>query len=194
MPKPDRHGQSKLSDWHLWADVARTVTPLHPGVPEPFVLDEPVKPQAKTQVALPRDWTIGSAAAGTSAAFPPPGKPKPAERGIEPNVRRKVTRGRISLDGTIDLHGLRQDEARAALARFLQARARRGDRTVLVITGKGLQSPDPAALVERGVLRTMLPFWLNGPELAPLIAGWSQAAQHHGGGGAYYVRLKRGAP
>ena len=70
---------------------------------------------------------------------------------------------------TLDLHGMRQHEAYGALARYLRARVARGDRTILVITGKGLKklNGDPTAIVERGVLRTMLPIWLNSPELKP---------------------------
>jgi DNA-nicking Smr family endonuclease len=112
---------------------------------------------------------------------------------IEPRLRRKLGRGRVPIDGTLDLHGMTQNEARGALARFLAARAHRGDRTVLVITGKGLATlrDDRTKIIERGVLRTMLPVWLNSPELSPLVAGWDQSAQQHGGEGAWYVRLKR---
>ena len=112
---------------------------------------------------------------------------------IEPRLRQKLGRGRISIDGRLDLHGMRQDEAYGALTRFLSARVARGDRTVLVITGKGLKkvNGDPTTIVERGVLRTMLPIWLSSPELIPMVAGWDQASQAHGGEGAWYVRLRR---
>jgi len=86
-----------------------------------------------------------------------------------------------------------QIEARGALHRFIQARAGRGDRTVLVITGKGARGDNDyiAAMSERGVLRTMLPIWLSEPSLSPLVSGWSVAARGHGGEGAWYVRLRR---
>ena len=115
---------------------------------------------------------------------------------IEPKLRKKLGRGRIAIDGTLDLHGMRQDEAFAALVRYINARAARGDRTILVITGKGLKklNGDPTNIVERGVLRTMLPIWLSSPELIPLVAGWDQAGQSHGGEGAWYVRLRRMEP
>jgi DNA-nicking Smr family endonuclease len=106
-------------------------------------------------------------------------------------MRQRLMRGQIEIDGTIDLHGMRQAEARAALQRFVLARAARGDRTILVITGKGLKKIDDTTIVERGVLRSMLPIWLSEPTLAPLIAGWDVSAQGHGGEGAYYVRLRR---
>ena len=115
------------------------------------------------------------------------------DKAVEPSVRKKVVRGRIEIDGTIDLHGMTQNEARGALYRFIQARFARGDRTILVITGKGLKTDNDyiAAMSERGVLRTMLPVWLNEPSLAPLVSGWSIAARGHGGEGAWYVRLCR---
>ncbi|MEO8758403.1 MAG: Smr/MutS family protein [Devosia sp.] len=112
---------------------------------------------------------------------------------IEPKLRQKLGRGRVPIDGTLDLHGMRQDEAFAALSRYIRARSAKGDRTILVITGKGLKKVDgdPTNIVERGVLRTMLPLWLNSPDLAALVAGWDQSAQGHGGEGAWYVRLRR---
>lgn len=100
-------------------------------------------------------------------------------------------RGQLPIDATIDLHGLRQAEAHAALCRFIAARHRRGDRTVLVITGKGLKKMGYGAIEQRGVLRTMLPIWLTEPALNFMVAGWEVSAQSHGGEGAYYVRLKR---
>jgi DNA-nicking Smr family endonuclease len=121
-----------------------------------------------------------------------PGKPQ-SSAGIEPRMKRRLGRGQIDIDGTIDLHGMRQDEARSALNRFVAARYARGDRTILVITGKGLKklAPDATTIIEAGVLRSMLPVWLSEPGLAPLIAGWDVSAQQHGGEGAYYVRLRR---
>ncbi|MEO6396317.1 MAG: Smr/MutS family protein [Devosia sp.] len=121
-----------------------------------------------------------------------PGAPPPYTA-IEPRLKKKLQRGRIEIDGTLDLHGMRQDEAHRALLLYVGGRSARGDRTLLVITGKGLKKidGDPTNIVERGVLRTMLPIWLSGPDLAPLVAGWDVSAQNHGGEGAYYVRLKR---
>jgi len=192
-----------LKDWHLWTEVKRTVAPLRPErpppestVPEPeddplpLPASEPPKPQIR------RDWTIGGAASGTPKLPPPSRRPPRLERPIEPKLRRKLMRGRMEIDGTIDLHGMRQDEARAALVRFINARVNRGDRTVLVITGKGLKKTDDTAtvIIERGVLRSMLPVWLNQPDLAPLVSGWGSSAQGHGGDGAFYVRLRRFAP
>lgn len=110
---------------------------------------------------------------------------------IEPKLKRRLQRGHLPIDATIDLHGMRQAEAQKALSRFVIARHGRGDRTILVITGKGLTSSRTGHIEQRGVLRLMLPRWLSQAPLAALVSGWEAAHQTHGGEGAYYVRLKR---
>jgi DNA-nicking Smr family endonuclease len=103
----------------------------------------------------------------------------PANRGAEKRVRR----GNLEIGATLDLHGHTQDSARAALGRFLHAAQKRGERTVIVVTGVGRSGP--------GVLKQRLPDWLGESDLRPLVAGFAQAHRAHGGAGAYYVFLKR---
>ena len=188
----------RLADWHLWLEVKASVTPLRPEAAEPEIETPlPLPPEKATpRIVLP--GFIEKPKARRPPAVVPPAKIAPwaSEKPIEPRLRRKLRRGQVALDGIIDLHGMRQDEARVALYRFIKARADRGDRTVLVITGKGLKKmgDDAGIIVERGVLRSMLPLWLGDPELRPLVAGWDASAQGHGGEGAFYVRLKRVRP
>ncbi len=187
----------RLADFHLWTAVAETVDPLRPkrllklgSGPLPLPITKPEKPappapmKAKAaRLAIPAMPSYQSRHNGKSEAG----------HGLEPRLHRKVARGRIEIDGTIDLHGMRQTEAHQALHRFINARLARGDRTLLVITGKGIKRVDDfeTSFIERGILRTMLPIWLSEPGIAPLIAGYNIAAQGHGGEGAYYVRLRR---
>lgn len=190
MPKK----RGDVPDWHLWSEVARTVTPLRLR-PARTALDASPLPLPEAPVP-PKPRKLR--AAPVLLAYRPDGRPSrpqhPPGTVIEPGIRRKLGRGRIAIDGRIDLHGMRQAEAHAALIRFIRARSARGDRTVLVITGKGGRVPqrDEDLLVsfERGVLRAMLPLWLASPDLAPLVAGWDPAARSHGGEGAFYVRLR----
>lgn len=183
-----------LPDFHLWTAVAQTIAPLRRKsilrlggegtlpMPEAEATAQP-KPSAKT---LPKKPFLPP----YQAPLPSAGQP---ERHVDPAVHKKIRRGRIDIDGTIDLHGMTQPAARAALHRFVQSSVSRGDRTVLVITGKGARTPGDyvAAMTERGILRTMLPLWLSDPGLSPLISGWSLAARGHGGEGAWYVRLRQ---
>jgi DNA-nicking Smr family endonuclease len=188
MAKRRSDGKGQLPDWHLWLEVSQTVAPLRPSRPivnldaEPLPIPAPA-PAPRRHRLLP-----------AMAPYQSDGRPSKQPRaGIEPNLKQRLQRGREEIDGTIDLHGMRQVEAHAALTRFIHARSSRGDRTLLVITGKGLKKlgDDAAVIVERGVLRAMLPVWLSEPNLAPLVAGWDTAAQGHGGDGAFYVRLRR---
>ena len=59
-----------------------------------------------------------------------------------------------------------------------------------VVTGKGGPTYDDA-FSERGVLRRSVPHWLRAPELRTVVLGFEEAARHHGGAGALYVRLRR---
>jgi DNA-nicking Smr family endonuclease len=186
-----RGGKKRPPDFHLWDEVIATVAPLKPRRRRPSMAAAPEAKAAPQPRPKPPPLVIAM------PSYQSPQTPgKPVVGGIEPRLRQKLGRGLVPIDGALDLHGMRQGEARAALARYLEARSQRGDRTILVITGKGLKkvNGDPTTIVERGVLRTMLPIWLNSPDLAPLVAGWDQSAQGHGGEGATYVRLRRREP
>ena len=183
-------------DFHLWTAVASTVDPLRRkgllkfvGGPLPLPVED-TPPPAATKPPPKRKAPLKPFLPPYQAPLPSAAQP---EKAVDPSIRKKLGRGRIEIDGRIDLHGMTQHEARGALHGFIHARFARGDRTVLVITGKGLKSDNDyiAAMTERGVLRTMLPIWLSEPSLSPLISGWSVAARGHGGEGAWYVRLRR---
>jgi DNA-nicking Smr family endonuclease len=102
-------------------------------------------------------------------------------------MKQRVARGKDEIDGRLDLHGLTQSEAHAALLRFLRTASLRGARLVLVITGKGAR----AAEGERGVLKRQVPHWLGLPEFRALVIGFEDAHIAHGGEGALYVRVRR---
>jgi DNA-nicking Smr family endonuclease len=113
--------------------------------------------------------------------------PTPAKRAATPPANRggekRVRRGKLEIGASLDLHGHTQDSGRTALGRFLRSAAKRGDRTVIVITGAGRGG--------EGVLKRALPEWLAGDDLRGLVSGFAQAHRAHGGAGAYYVFLKR---
>jgi DNA-nicking Smr family endonuclease len=101
-----------------------------------------------------------------------------------------LRRGRLAIEARIDLHGMIQAEAHAALTGFLLRARAAGHAYVLVVTGKGGPGYSDA-FAERGVLRRSVPHWLRGPELRGIVLGFEEAARHHGGAGALYVRLRR---
>ncbi|MBI1648492.1 Smr/MutS family protein [Hyphomicrobium sulfonivorans] len=193
----------------LWDYMAQSISPIkgkkqrfHPAVPE----DEP--PEKDAFPAPAKKAPPGKMVRVTKPTIPspphtlitrPPALPTPGPSPLELERRkaRKLSSGRIEIEGRIDLHGMRQAEAHSALLRFLHRAYGDGKRWVLVITGKG--APVKTAYDERfdgdgdlrGVLRRNVPRWLAEPDVSPIIIGFTTAAIRHGGEGALYVHLRR---
>lgn len=104
---------------------------------------------------------------------------------LDRKTHRKISRGTINIDARVDLHGLRQAEAHSLLLHFVQSAATRGLRHVLVITGKG------KSMGSDGILYQMVPHWLSTAPFRLYISAYENAARHHGGQGALYLRLRR---
>jgi DNA-nicking Smr family endonuclease len=178
----------------LWSGFARSITPLRPSrksaKPADAVAEKsPAAPSAvadRPSPAQPRRMTPRDTA---------PAAPSPALAPLDRRFKQRVARGREPIEDRIDLHGMTQSQAHAALLRFLRRAQAAGARTVLVVTGKGsgkasdLGSRD--AVSERGVLRRQVPLWLALPEFRLLVVGFDAAHVGHGGQGALYVRLRR---
>lgn len=105
----------------------------------------------------------------------------------------KMKRGKLSVDGKIDLHGMTLAQAHPALIGFIVSAHRQGKRLVLVVTGKGKPDSGTGPIPERrGVLRHQTPHWLLSPPLGTIVMQVTPAHLKHGGDGAYYVYLRRG--
>ena len=103
-------------------------------------------------------------------------------RGIGPEVVRKLRRGVWAIQAQLDLHGLRRDEAREALGKFLREAGRSGCRCVRVVHGKGHGSPG-----REPVLKGKVKSWLV--QKNEVIA-FTQARAAQGGAGALIVLLE----
>jgi DNA-nicking Smr family endonuclease len=99
---------------------------------------------------------------------------------------RRLRRGLLPIDASLDLHGMGVSEARAQLALFLRTMRTRGERCVLVIHGKGEHSPQGV-----GVLRGETAAWLSQGPSSQHVAAFVTAAERDGGEGAVYVLLRR---
>ncbi len=111
----------------------------------------------------------------------------------DPRSTRHVRRGRREIDAALDLHGMNQQQAFAALQHFLMAEKAKGHRVVLVITGKGQQISPRNVLSyssSRGILRQRFLQWIDGPFRQDIVSV-RPAHQRHGGTGAFYVFLKK---
>ena len=103
--------------------------------------------------------------------------------GIGEDVLKKLRRGEWATQDQIDLHGLRREEAREALAAFLRRAVQRGIRCVRVIHGKGLGSPDKTPVL-KGKVRS----WLVQKEE---VIAFVEPRNTAGGAGAVLVLLRQ---
>ncbi len=121
--------------------------------------------------------------------LPPPPKPQAPELshgkapGLDKRTAQKLRRGKVPIEGRLDLHGMTQNEAHRALDRYLEGAVENGKRCVTVITGKGYMG--------EGVLRSQVPRWLNQSPNREKIISFSYGTPSQGGTGALIVMLKK---
>jgi len=200
-PPPGASGRNlSKEDRDLWEGTAATLKPLR-GVkarvhsdPNPTADDWPASAGAKHARRPTEQQPVPAARHGSRDAS----APKTSELNVfDRKAARRLKLGQAEIEARIDLHGMRQTEAHAALRRFLGACHARGQRLVLVITGKGGPArrgdDDGYGIMgdeERGVLKRNVPQWLSEPELRAIVVSYTSAAIHHGGDGAIYVHLR----
>jgi DNA-nicking Smr family endonuclease len=160
----------------LWNLVAKSATPL-----KGRKTVEAETPKTAAAEKMP------SAAAATSPAAQAPAPPKRQHvtHVLDRPTLDKLSKGKLPIEGRVDLHGLTQTEAHRLLLAFLERAHANRVRYVLVITGKGVGG--------EGVLKRLVPAWLSTPPFRAFVSSHDQAARGHGGGGALYVRLRRHA-
>ncbi len=104
-------------------------------------------------------------------------------RPVATNRMRQVKNGSIRIDLELDLHGLTRDEALTSLAQFVSGAYNRGQKAILVITGKGNNSP------AEPVLHGAVASWLREAGKS-MVAEFAPAPRNLGGSGAFVVFLK----
>lgn len=187
--RPRGRGISR-EEQRLWDFATQDVTPVktRPGA-DPS--EPPASMDAPYADAPPaRTGSRGIAATRTARPAMPDQPPE-----LDHRTHSRLRKGRIPIEAVLDLHGLTQPDAHAALSRFIQDAYAAQKRCVLVITGKGGDRIRAAFTSDfTGVLRQRLPEWLGQMPLAPLVLKTETARQQHGGDGAFYVYLKRRRP
>ncbi|MDH3741438.1 MAG: Smr/MutS family protein [Hyphomicrobiales bacterium] len=197
--KPPTPHRPIVPDFELWTRLKDTITPLETRRLEYVLEPEPVAPKVK-QTAPGRPAPATKPQPAVKPKVPAPLPITPSLTGLDRRTSQRLSRGQIEVDSRIDLHGESVETARFKLRDFLISARARGDRTVLVITGKGssefarhtLHGASHFHAPERqGRLRRMATQWFHDAEFSHLISGFQPAHPKHGGGGAFYVRLRR---
>jgi DNA-nicking Smr family endonuclease len=151
------------------------------GAPAPRPINQFVNPFA--------GQSVGRSVAG--AAAPQTARPLPyltagVATDIDKRTLMRLRRGLIPPESEVDLHSCTQEGARVLLQTVLAASQSAGRRCVLVITGKGYRSGGAV-----GVLKAMVPRWLNEAPNRERVLAFCHARATHGGDGALYVLLRR---
>lgn len=207
MKKPaGKGGRRNLDDSEAadWDYTAKTIEPLTRAksrvraAREQPLDNEPARRTEDTALATPRGRLKPAAGVVPATAMPARKKPVPPIAEFDRKNAKRLRSGRVEIEGRLDLHGMRQDEAHHALRAFLNRAHGRGLRWVLVITGKGGAAgraddigDDVIPVRDRGVLKRNVPRWLEESDLRALIVSFTGAAAHHGGEGALYVHLRK---
>lgn len=146
-----------------------------PPPPLPIARQHLADEQAALQESISDEFTVETLlATDETLSF--------ARAGIGADTLRKLRRGHWVIQAQLDLHGLRRDEAREALAEFMRQAVRRGLRCVRVIHGKGLGSVN-----KEPVLKGRVRNWLAQKQE---VLAFCQARAADGGSGALVVLLK----
>lgn len=187
MSSGDRNGGRDERERALWQAATKDVRPL------PKTQDSGA---GKAKMPRRRRVQGASAPASESAVPKPPSADDSREgdfTGADGRTQERLRRGKLRPETRIDLHGMTQDKAYAALAAFILGAYAQGRRVVLVITGKGRPrgAEDPWYEPSPGILREKVPQWLRSPALRSLIVQIAPAQREDGGEGALYVLLKR---
>ena len=184
----------KPPDYDLWLDIAKSVKPLRHRPSR----HQPAQPQTAATAEPKRAFTTPSA----PSVHPPSShlRTPPQLTGFDRRTTQRFTRGQVEIEKRLDLHGTGIEMARVRLLQFVREAQAQGARIVLVITGKG-ESPFSRhtlhgaahfhAPERQGRLRRLVPEWFHDPEFRICVSGFQAAHPKHGGGGAFYVRLRR---
>lgn len=201
-----KRGKGKLSvaDARLWEKVTESIEPLDEGIRRNLVMAMP-EPVGPTAAPPPKAKPKAKATRPSpQPVAPPPGPPahRPdqtelnhgATPGIDKRTANRFKKGRMAIQGRLDLHGHSQRDAHVALRRFISDAYAAEKRCVLVVTGKGRRNFEGGGFDREGavgVLRQSVPRWLNEPGLRAKVLSFSHAAPSDGGEGALYILLKR---
>ena len=176
-----------------WAQVMASVRPMRGMTPAPTLL-----------APLPHAGGAGGARVAPVPAVVHPRtaskpSPEPARKRegrsntLDASWDRRLTRGLAQPDTSLDLHGHTLGSAHALLDAGLDRALARGDRVLLLVTGKPPR-PESERPHARGAIRAAVADWLAASRHADRIAAVRNAHPRHGGAGALYIVLRRPGP
>ncbi|WP_341760367.1 Smr/MutS family protein [Candidatus Endowatersipora endosymbiont of Watersipora subatra] len=182
-------------EYHLWKQITDTTTSLKTRESNCYLMDDMTALLKEKEIMVKSSLAIRRTEQSWQANQIQNQKNKEKQKPnyycskdhdfIERSILRKISKGHISINARLDLHGMTQEDAKNALHSFLINAQKCNHHFVLVITGTG------KGRLGSGILRQMVPIWLNLKSFLPIVNGYKNAHSCHGGQGAFYVRIRR---
>ena len=104
---------------------------------------------------------------------------------ISPDHFKKLKKGAFAIEGRLDLHGFKEDQAWQGLNDFLNETYQQNKRCVLIVHGKGKGYGDCGNM---GIIKANICQWLQN---SPYVLAYHTAQGKHGGSGAVYVLMRK---
>ncbi|RYY26618.1 MAG: DNA mismatch repair protein MutS [Sphingomonadales bacterium] len=169
----------------LWQLVIASVKPIAGRKAAPKPVAAPIVAPSPKAAPAPRKMKPA----------PPPAPPPPrtvtrSSNTLDGSWDRQLSRGLVSPESAIDLHGHSLSSAYDRLDRGLEQAIAQGDRVLLLVTGKPPR-PESERPHARGAIRAAVGDWLASSRHAGRIAAVRGAHPRHGGTGALYIVLRR---
>ncbi len=176
----------------VWNQLKASLTPLRPEQKIPQGIKPPTMPVfSKPLTKIGR--SVAEPAIRFSLAPDPMAGLTQAPQNMDKRIHAKMRKGKLRPEAKLDLHGMQAARAHTELLGFVRRCHSDGKRLVLVVTGKGSKARDDGGIMpsRQGVLRQSLPHWLSAANMRGMILQITPAHLRHGGGGAYYIYLKK---
>jgi DNA-nicking Smr family endonuclease len=182
--------QLSPDETQLWAKVMRTVRPLRAvavaaTLPRVTVRTTAIEPQPVEPKRKPMARVLEPRVVPT-----PPASAKSPSNTLDGGWDKRLARGMVAPDSSIDLHGHTLASAHALLDAGLARAIAGGDRVLLLVTGKPPR-PESERPHARGSIRAAIGDWLASSRHAGSIAAVRGAHPRHGGQGALYIVIRR---
>ena len=172
----------------LWGKVIATVKPMHGGKAKPV----PAATPSADKAALAKFLSIKPKPVPADSKprhVPVQAKIAPVPHNLDGHWDRRITRGSILPDVSIDLHDASLSLAYNRLDSALEQTISQRMKVVLLVTGKP-RAHDRASGEGRGAIAAVVRDWLAASRHAQHISAVRNAHPRHGGSGALYIMLK----
>ncbi len=113
-------------------------------------------------------------------------------RDVDANLASRFKNDNYRIEAELDLHGYTEDKAYNRVISFVKNAYLSKKRCIAIITGKGLhKNYEDNIFASRGVLKNLVPQWLNQTELRAMILAITHPKPEKGGEGVIKILLRR---